>query len=390
MNILFFYYLPIDPQKGGTERVTDILSNKFLIDGHNVYQMALNRPIKDTGIHQNVPIFYLPNSENICAEENIFFLEKFISDHRIDVLINQGAVQSDDIWLCNHQVINTKIKIFSVVHFSVFLGIYNLRQIQKMDFSFKHPYGTFKSILKWLKIPYNRRKAINKKRTDYKFMYEFSDRIIFLSDSYIKDFESLTKIVDRNKVIAIPNPNTYLSIKKQKKQKVILYVGSLQFPQKRVDRLLLIWGKVCHTFKNWSLKIVGDGPEREKLQELSNQLNLINISFEGKQNPEDYYAVSQAICITSNYEGFPMVITEAMQYGVIPIAFDTFSASDIIEDGISGYIVPPFSIDQYVLKLTTIMQNEPLRLNMSTAAQLATQRRTIDQIADRWYDEFKK
>ena len=62
------------------------------------------------------------------------------------------------------------------------------------------------------------------------------------------------------------------------------------------------------------------------------------------------------LCMTSNYEGFPMVLVEAMQYGCVPFAFDSFpSLYDIINDGINGVIVPAFDEDSYAKKSHVIL-----------------------------------
>lgn len=67
------------------------------------------------------------------------------------------------------------------------------------------------------------------------------------------------------------------------------------------------------------------------------KLNLRNIEFKGTQPSEPYYAESSVLCMTSTYEGFPMVLIEAQQYGCVPMAFDSFEAvHDIIEDGENG------------------------------------------------------
>lgn len=77
-------------------------------------------------------------------------------------------------------------------------------------------------------------------------------------------------------------------------------------------------------------------------------MKLKRITFYGFQNPDEFYKKSLVSCMTSNFEGFGMVLVEAMQYGCVPFAFDTFTAlHDIIDDGVNGFIIPPFDEDKY-------------------------------------------
>lgn len=63
------------------------------------------------------------------------------------------------------------------------------------------------------------------------------------------------------------------------------------------------------------------------LKEMAHKLNLKNISFEGFQEPEPYYARSSLFCLTSTFEGFGLVLAEAMQHGCVPLAFDSYPGS---------------------------------------------------------------
>lgn len=93
---------------------------------------------------------------------------------------------------------------------------------------------------------------------------------------------------------------------------------------------------------NWKLTIVGDGPERSNLEQISNNIGLKRVSFVGFQNPNEYYKRAAVLMLTSEYEGFPLVIAECMSFGVVPIVYGSYSAVyDIIENGKNGAIVEP-------------------------------------------------
>lgn len=95
------------------------------------------------------------------------------------------------------------------------------------------------------------------------------------------------------------------------------------------------------SFPDWKLIIVGDGVEKRNLVEKVIQLKLNNVVFEGFQNPSLYYKRASILMLTSEYEGFGLVVVEAMSFGVIPVVYGSYSAVyDIISDGVDGVILP--------------------------------------------------
>ena len=106
------------------------------------------------------------------------------------------------------------------------------------------------------------------------------------------------------------------------REKTLVYIGRLSKWDKRIDRLLKIWKTVQHDHPDWSLEILGDGPEKENLENLAKKLKLSNYHFRGFVNIKDYLPKASVLAMTSSSEGFPMVILEAANYGVVPIAYN--------------------------------------------------------------------
>jgi glycosyltransferase involved in cell wall biosynthesis len=85
-----------------------------------------------------------------------------------------------------------------------------------------------------------------------------------------------------------------------------------------------------------------------------------------------------------------MVLTEAMAFGTVPFAFDSYSAvHDIIEDGRTGVLVTPFSIKEYTDKLTILMLDEEERDRMSENCMKDVTRFSLDSIVDQWVHLFE-
>ena len=118
---------------------------------------------------------------------------------------------------------------------------------------------------------------------------------------------------------------------------------------------------------------MGGGSDQSMYEQMVIDMQLKRVTFYGFQNPEEYYKKSEIFCMTSYYEGFPMVFVEAMQYDCVPFAFNSFaSLTDVIDDGENGIIIPPFDEDEYADRIVKFV-------NMSYAQQLTFRRNAIEK-----------
>lgn len=237
---------------------------------------------------------------------------------------------------------------------------------------------------------------LNRKRK-FKPMFAAVDadpdaRVLLLSNSFKKDLEKLYTF-NPEKVSAIANPIEVTdNINNPIREKVILYVGRLDYQQKRPDRLLKIWGKLQNKLPDWSVKILGDGPMKEKLQQTALKENLQRIEFLGFQKPDNFYRTASLCCMTSNFEGFPMTIIEAMSNGCIPMAFNSFeSLSEIIDDGQTGYIINPFDLNEYCNRIIEFAALSPTEQGqMRKAAQAKAAHFSTETIERHWRNYLSK
>lgn len=200
---------------------------------------------------------------------------------------------------------------------------------------------------KWVKkIRYAIRFKASFKRIEQNGM-----KVVLLSDKFKMDLASFCSIADMN-ILSIPNPielDKNFELAHSRKDKILLYVGRITTKQKRFQSLLNIWGKIQYLLPDYRLDVVGGGPEKEFYENKAKEMHLERIAFHGFQSPEEYYKKAQVLCMVSNYEGFPMVLVEAMQYGCVPFAFKSFAAvTDIIDDKHNGFLVEPFNEDEYI------------------------------------------
>jgi glycosyltransferase involved in cell wall biosynthesis len=385
MNILFLYSSTINPQVGGVERVTFTLASYFESKGYNVLFLALTDSYSKNDKRQ----FLLPDPTSLDSSKNITFFRSFLLEKSIDLVVNQGGT-SPEISKLAYNCKFEGIKLISVVHNSLLASIENFSSANKSKFE--------QSGIGWL-LPFTDNLAIKnillklyrcKYAKHYKSLCKESDYVFLLSEKYKEELKFFMKGQSIDNVLGIPNPVSFDEISKIKKKKEILYVGRINTSQKRIDLLLQIWGLLDDSLADWSLKIVGDGDELESMKVLSSQLNLQNVFFYGFRNPKPFYETASVFCMTSSFEGLPMTLIEAMQYGVIPVAFNSFvSISDIIDDKVNGCVVTPFDINEYVSTLEKLMTSQEELERYSTAAEQRVRKFDLSIIGEQWLNVLK-
>lgn len=389
-TILFVYPSVFNPQLGGIERVTDLLARAFIRKGHNVLYLHLRR-IHDADCldyRYPAPVFFFPE-ENIDSETNRNFYHKFLQEYHIDFIINQCG-NFNDSRLFLDIPIDSEIKTISVLHGEPLL---NYRYLSKEILCLKN--NSKKEYLKlllraifFIKIKRNYRQA---RVEHFKFLFNHTDCVCLLSHSHVDSFFNTVYNGNlKSKIYVIPNPCSFSPLESlPRKKKQLLYVGRLDKGSKRPDRLLKVWSHLYKKYPDWNLVIVGDGKQRAILEKRAR--NMERVSFIGYADPRQYYIESSIFCMTSNFEGLPMVLLEAMCFGTIPVAFNSFaSVTDVITDKRNGLLVPPFSVKGYVEKIEYLINNESIRSNMAKAGIESVRRYTIDSIIEQWETLFAK
>lgn len=277
-----------------------------------------------------------------------------------------------------------------------------------MDRYFQKEEKNFKNILKKRMIFFLAYNAyLNGYKKYLKISLDSSDRFVLLSKSYIPLIKKIMNVKIKSKLLSISNPISFkedfpiTEIKYKKKQ--IIYVGRLEYHAKRLDRLLNAWSLIENEAFDWKLIIVGGSvnnvidtndyqvKELERLKALIEKLQLKNIIFAGNTDPEIYYKESKLFCLTSSYEGFPLVLGEAMHYGVVPVVFGSFEAAfDIIENQVNGIIVKPFNIGNYASFLRELMFDESRTIKMAENAIRNAKKLSIEVIGDQWVSIFNE
>ena len=176
--------------------------------------------------------------------------------------------------------------------------------------------------------------------------------------------------------------------------KRIIAVGRLDY-QKGFDRLIEAWRIVrrSNRFADWRLDIFGQGEWKEMLQAMIDKYGLndsLHINAPTK-NIAHEYAHSAMLVMSSHYEGFPMVMIEAMSAGVPVVSFDyKCGPRDVIDHGINGLLVESDNIPALADAMMTLMADETLRVSLSEKARSVTDTFSEESVMRQWLDLFNQ
>ena len=174
----------------------------------------------------------------------------------------------------------------------------------------------------------------------------------------------------------------------------VIAVGRLDY-QKGFDRLIEAWSIVKNDseYSDWRLDIFGQGEWKEMLERMIREKGLIECAHINQPTNEigEEYSHSSLIVMTSHFEGFGMVLVEAMLHGVPAIAFDCkCGPKDIIDDGKNGLLVPEGDVPALAEAMKRLMSDESLRRKMGTEALRIKEKYSEEAVMGRWIRLFEK
>lgn len=172
--------------------------------------------------------------------------------------------------------------------------------------------------------------------------------------------------------------------------KRVIAVGRLEW-QKGYDRLINIWKLVAPNHPDWQLDIFGEGAQELTLRNAIKEANISNLSIHPFTNHiSQEYAESSICVLTSRFEGFSLVLLEALRHGIPCITFDCpYGPKDLIDDEKCGYVVENGNIDLFAEKLNFLMNHAETRKLFGHAAINKVQLYQIDTIMDQWKQLFE-
>ena len=234
----------------------------------------------------------------------------------------------------------------------------------------------------------------------YNFFYFFFAKV-WMNDltRKLKKLDRLVVLTEKSKalwpelsnVVVIPDPLPFqVEAKSDLHAKRIITIGRYAY-QKGYDMLLRSWAEIEKKFPDWQLAIYGMGNQ----DSLRNQMKDLGIDsarciLNGPvSDVTKEYLNSSVFVLPSRFEGFGLVIIEAMSCGVPVVAFNCpMGPDEIITDGEDGFLVSVGDVCALTEKLQMLMQNRELRMKFSETAYRNSARYRIERVSNQWIQLF--
>jgi len=196
-------------------------------------------------------------------------------------------------------------------------------------------------------------------------------------------------------ITVIPNANTFATSQAAAlENKKVIAIGRYTY-QKGFERLIEAWNILSPGFPGWKLDIIGNGEERDKLQDLihayhlDGQVTLVSPT----KSIDKVYLDASVLVMSSRYEGLPMVLLEAQAFGLPIVSFACkCGPKDIVANGETGFLVEENDIEGLARQLVKVMKDKNLRKQMGRKAKEASRRYAEDAVMAKWtalFDSLK-
>lgn len=342
-------------------------------------------------------INYLAKTEHykihvICYEKgSIFFpIDKRIIIHYLEIENNKDSLK-EKLWylpliikrtISLIKKINPDIIINENMRTMTFILPFILQEIPKIyviHFSYNGLHEINKQIYNYNLI----RNTINKIRVNILKRYT---RFIVLTE-YDKEKWNLPNIQ------VIPNfTNLDSSQQSNLTSQNAIFIGRFAY-EKDLPILIKAWATVSQKAPNWHLHLYGDGEEKDNILNLIHELNLEkHVEIKGnKKNIEEAYLNSSLLIVSSRFEGFVLVILEALTKGVPCISFDIPGCNNLIIDQKNGFLVKkrsPTELANSILKYIQLKQEEKLEIQKNIKDTI--QKYSKEEVMQQWINLFSE
>lgn len=347
-------------RSGGTERVSSMIANELVKDEQfHISFLSLWEKKKDTFFFLNKKIErnVLYTREVSCGRHIlglIWRIHRFVRDKEIDVLIDIDGI----------------------------LDLYSIPAL----------IGTNTKLISWEQFNYYQNPYVNYRKITRKWAARWADAIVVITKEDKGYYKENLKI--RHVIRQIYNP---IEERKDKApynidSKIILSAGRLA-EQKGFDMLVEVAKIVFEQHPDWIWKIAGEGEQRELLEKKIREYHLEkNVILCGNVSDIDTYYEDAAIYVmTSRYEGFGLVLTEAKTYGLPCISFRCPAGpSEIILDGRNGYLVECFDTEEMAGRICELIKNQWLRQEFSKQSLKGTEKYSLEKVLKEWKKLIKE
>ena len=386
-TVFIFWTERLNPLRGGVHRIIILLLKHLPLSGFNVHYLYTLDDYASFNIY----------NEDSSKEESIKVenLKSYLLDHHCEIILGQDGVFSNRLTQVVRQMALPGIKFINEYHNSLLL-IPNKLSKEYLKFEFVNTKSLrvkIGSAIKYVFYPIWKWKIWKDVSKLYKFNFLNSDVTLLLSSREEPIVRLILSKNEKIKCVAIPNPLSWEKVEDESiliyKKKEVLVVSRIYNPEKRIDLVLKIWCELQkrNVTEGWILRIVGDGIHKPLLMKMAEDMKLRGVVWEGLSNPMPFYHSASLFMMTSSCEGWGLTLTESMQTGVVPLAFDSYPAlRSIITDGYDGCIIEDDNLDAYADRMEYLMTHKEERERIARNGLDSCKRFTIDKIVSQWVD----
>lgn len=173
------------------------------------------------------------------------------------------------------------------------------------------------------------------------------------------------------------------------KENVILCVARYHC-QKRLDLLADAWKLIHQDFPDWKVEVYGMGGDKPLLQDQVDKCGIHDsfILNDAVDNVAQIYAKSKIFALTSEYEGFALVLLEAMSASLPICAFGVVGVKGIVEDNRTGLLCDFPDVKTFAKNLSLLMKDQQLRERLGACGHKKLESYSVDKTMQKWNDLF--
>ena len=330
---------------GGTERVVANLSAMFQSKlGVNVSVITMVGEKSLLPLHSDIHFYSM---QTIPMYKKGFALRKYLKNRGIDTLVSVGMTRLN-IWLALMLPLLKGVKVIATEHVNM---------------------------------------------TQSSFIVKLLKRILFIQYNYFvvltQSNELLYKKWGMKNVITIPNSNAFDCIclrNYEANSKIVLTIGRL-VEQKNFMHLLIAWNEIFRKYPDWKLHIVGEGAMENEMRTYIKSKGMENSCFilPFTNDVQKHYAEAQIFVMSSLFEGLPMVLLEAPQFGIPCVSYDCETGPrDIIVVGENGFLAKNQDPEDLAKKISQLMENDEMRYYFHEKSLIYSKRFSKKSICQQW------
>ncbi|CAG2128484.1 GalNAc-alpha-(1-_4)-GalNAc-alpha-(1-_3)-diNAcBac-PP-undecaprenol alpha-1,4-N-acetyl-D-galactosaminyltransferase [Cupriavidus yeoncheonensis] len=335
----------------GAERVTAVIANGLARRGWQVRilclwsqntQYTLDSSIRLDALHSKRPSF---KSRYI---ETVLGIRRYVADHQIDILIS----------------VDTMLTLFT------------------LPACFRLPVRQ----IAWEHCNFDQDLGRRSRRLARRLAARFFERVVVLTARDRARWHACLNPANPVEVISNPLPFKPPESSPMPHSRTVLAVGRLT-EAKGFDVLLRAWKQVAMAYPGWKLRIVGEGECRAELERLRDQLELSDsVTLPGATSQiTNEYSDADIFCLSSRFEGFGMVLIEAMAFGLPVVSTDCETGPrEILQDGKNALLAPVNDSEALAGRIMQLVADDALRQQIARGGAATVRRYMPDLVLESW------